>query len=278
MFGNVVRGIEGKQFEDEIKRVKADRGVKDDTELDVEALQELTRSFKELYEFPTDPREQLEQAIRAVFDSWNGERAQSYRRINRIPDDWGTAVNVQQMVFGNKGDSSGSGVAFSRDEVTGAPRAQRRLPHQRPGRGRRLGRAQHAGHLRPRAGAARGPRRSSWRSCASSSATTATCRTPSSRSRRASCTCCRRATPSARRRPPCASRSTRWSEGLLDKAQALHDDRPRDARRAAAPDLRPAGRVRRARLGRGRLAGRGDRRDRLHRRRRGGRRRPTGAT
>ena len=68
----------------------------------------------------------------------------TYRRINRIPDDWGTAVNVQQMVFGNKGDDSGSGVAFSRDEVTGAPRAQRRLPHQRPGRGRRLGRAQHA--------------------------------------------------------------------------------------------------------------------------------------
>ena len=75
MFGNVVRGIEGKRFEDEIKRVKADRGVRDDTELDVEALQELTRGFKELYEFPTDPREQLEQAIRAVFDSWNGERA-----------------------------------------------------------------------------------------------------------------------------------------------------------------------------------------------------------
>src|SRR5919198_335686 len=85
MFGNVVRGIEGERFEDEIKR------------------------------------EQLDQAIRAVFDSWNGERAVSYRRINRIPDDWGTAVNVQQMVFGNKGDTSGSGVAFSRDEISGAP-------------------------------------------------------------------------------------------------------------------------------------------------------------
>src|SRR6266496_1138112 len=121
MFGNVVRGIEGERFEAEIKRVKADRGVKDDTELDVEALQELTSSFRELYDFPSGPREQLEQAIGAVFDSWNGERAKSYRRINRIPDDWGTAVNVQQMVFGNKGDTSGSGVAFSRDEVTGAP-------------------------------------------------------------------------------------------------------------------------------------------------------------
>ncbi len=121
MFGNVVRGVAGERFEDEIKRVKSDRGVKDDTELDVAALQELTRAFQEMYEFPADPREQLEQAIRAVFDSWNGERAVSYRRINRIPDDWGTAVNVQQMVFGNKGDTSGSGVAFSRDEVTGAP-------------------------------------------------------------------------------------------------------------------------------------------------------------
>jgi pyruvate,orthophosphate dikinase len=121
MFGNVVRGVAGEKFEDEIKRVKKDRGVKDDTELDVEALQELTRAFQGMYEFPTDPREQLEQAIQAVFDSWNGGRAVSYRQINRIPDDWGTAVNVQQMVFGNKGDTSGSGVAFSRDEVTGAP-------------------------------------------------------------------------------------------------------------------------------------------------------------
>ena len=70
---------------------------------------------------PQDPLEQLRQSIRAVFDSWMGERAIHYRRINRIPDDWGTAVNVQQMVFGNKGDDSGSGVAFSRDEVTGEP-------------------------------------------------------------------------------------------------------------------------------------------------------------
>jgi pyruvate, orthophosphate dikinase len=121
MFGNVVRGIEGERFEDEIKRVKKDRGVRDDTELDVAALRELTEAFQGMYDFPDEPREQLAQAIRAVFDSWNGDRAVSYRRINRIPDDWGTAVNVQQMVFGNKGDTSGSGVAFSRDEVTGAP-------------------------------------------------------------------------------------------------------------------------------------------------------------
>jgi pyruvate,orthophosphate dikinase len=121
MFGNVCRGIPGEEFETAIKEVKKARGVKDDTELDVDALKELTGRFKELYDFPEGPQEQLRQAIRAVFDSWTGERAVSYRRINRIPDDWGTAVNVQQMVFGNTGEDSGTGVAFSRDEVTGAP-------------------------------------------------------------------------------------------------------------------------------------------------------------
>jgi pyruvate, orthophosphate dikinase len=121
MYGNVVAGLPGERFEDEIKRVKQDRGVKDDTDLDVDALRELTEAFKGMYDFPTEPRAQLAGAIDAVFDSWNGDRAVSYRRLNRIPDEWGTAVNVQQMVFGNKGDSSGSGVAFSRDEVTGAP-------------------------------------------------------------------------------------------------------------------------------------------------------------
>src|SRR5215211_4352480 len=121
MYGNVVMGVEGARFEDENKRVKQDRGVTEDTELDTGALRELTAAFKGFYDFPSDPQAQLQGAIRAVFDSWLGERAVQYRRINRIPDDWGTAVNVQRMVFGNKGDTSGSGVAFSRDEVTGAP-------------------------------------------------------------------------------------------------------------------------------------------------------------
>jgi pyruvate, orthophosphate dikinase len=126
MFGNVSRGISGDKFEDAIKAAKQDRGVSDDTELDVDALRELTNAFKGIYgeetgeDFPQDPQEQLRLSIRAVFDSWVGDRAVEYRRQNRIPDDWGTAVNVQQMVFGNKGDTSGSGVAFSRDEVTGA--------------------------------------------------------------------------------------------------------------------------------------------------------------
>jgi pyruvate,orthophosphate dikinase len=127
MFGNVSRGIPGERFEDAIAQAKSERGVTEDTDLDVDALRELTERFKTIYaeetgeDFPQDPVQQLRLAIRAVFDSWVGRRAVAYRRQNRIPDDWGTAVNVQQMVFGNKGDTSGSGVAFSRDEVTGAP-------------------------------------------------------------------------------------------------------------------------------------------------------------
>ncbi len=121
MYGNVVVGIAGERFEDAIRAAKAARGVTEDTELDAAALEELTRTFQSFYDFPQDPQTQLRGAIRAVFDSWTGERAVTYRRLNRIPDTWGTAVNVQQMVFGNKGPSSGSGVAFSRDEVDGSP-------------------------------------------------------------------------------------------------------------------------------------------------------------
>ena len=121
MFGNVVEGVEGSRFEDALAAAKRDAGVETDAQLPVDSLKQLVEEFKGFYDFPQEPREQLRRAILAVFDSWTGERAVSYRRINRIPDDWGTAVNVQQMVFGNKGDDSATGVAFSRDEVTGAP-------------------------------------------------------------------------------------------------------------------------------------------------------------
>ncbi len=127
MFGDVVRGISGSEFERALQAAKDGKDVKTDTELEADDLRELTGTFQELFEketgeeFPQEPREQLAQAIGAVFDSWNGDRAVSYRRINNIPDDAGTAVNVQQMVFGNRGDRSGSGVAFSRDERTGEP-------------------------------------------------------------------------------------------------------------------------------------------------------------
>ena len=121
MFGNVVRGVPSEYFEDEIAHVKERCGAELDADLSAEALRELTERFLERVDFPDDPGEQLRQAVLAVFDSWNGPRAVAYRRIKHIPDDWGTAVNVQQMVFGNLGPTSGSGVAFSRDEITGAP-------------------------------------------------------------------------------------------------------------------------------------------------------------
>jgi pyruvate,orthophosphate dikinase len=127
MFANVVRGVPGEKLEQAIEEVKRKRDVRDDTDLEPDDLRQLTERFKELLqadtgeEFPQDPQAQLDAAVRAVFDSWQGDRAVQYRRINRIPDEWGTAVNVQQMVFGNKGDTSATGVAFSRDEITGAP-------------------------------------------------------------------------------------------------------------------------------------------------------------
>jgi pyruvate,orthophosphate dikinase len=121
MFGNVAHGLPSEGFEDALEEVKRSSRASTDAELPAEALRGLVERFKGLYEFPQDPQAQLTQAIRAVFDSWTGERAVQYRRINRIPDEWGTAVNVQQMVFGNKGETSATGVAFSRDEVTGAP-------------------------------------------------------------------------------------------------------------------------------------------------------------
>ncbi len=121
MFGNVVMGIPGERFEAAIAAAKEAHGVALDSELDADALRALVQVFRGLYDFPADPREQLDLAVHAVFDSWMGARAVEYRRQNRIPEDWGTAVNVQQMVFGNLGETSGSGVAFTRDEIDGGP-------------------------------------------------------------------------------------------------------------------------------------------------------------
>jgi pyruvate,orthophosphate dikinase len=127
MFGNVCKGIAGERYQEAIKTRKAEAGVELDVELGVDDLKALVHDFRRLYseetgeDFPQEPGAQLREAISAVFDSWLGERAVHYRRLNRIPDEWGTAVNVQQMVFGNKGDDSCSGVAFSRDEITGEP-------------------------------------------------------------------------------------------------------------------------------------------------------------
>ncbi len=125
MYSDVVMEVGKKYFEELIDRMKEERGVKLDVELTAEDLKELARQFKEEYklkigkEFPSDPKEQLDGAIRAVFRSWDNPRAIYYRRMNDIPADWGTAVNVQMMVFGNTGDTSGTGVAFTRNPATG---------------------------------------------------------------------------------------------------------------------------------------------------------------
>lgn len=125
MFSDVVMGIEKRLFEDKLEDMKEARGVKLDTDLNADDLKELVGQFKELYkkekgeEFPQDPKVQLIESITAVFRSWDNPRAIVYRRLNDIPGDWGTAVNVQQMVFGNKGETSGTGVIFSRNPATG---------------------------------------------------------------------------------------------------------------------------------------------------------------
>jgi len=128
MFGDVVMGVERSVFEECFNKVKQKEGVSEDTEVSVEGLKETVELEKQAYkehvgkEFPSAPREQLMEAVRAVFESWNNDRAIAYRELNKIPHDWGTAVNVQTMVFGNMGDDSGTGVAFTRDPATGEKR------------------------------------------------------------------------------------------------------------------------------------------------------------
>jgi pyruvate,orthophosphate dikinase len=125
MFGEVVEGIDGHRFESALGRLKQERSVQLDTDLTADDLRGLVATFREIYleetgsEFPSGARDQLLRAVRAVFRSWDNPRAQVYRRAHDIPDDLGTAVNVVQMVFGNKGDRSGTGVAFTRDPSTG---------------------------------------------------------------------------------------------------------------------------------------------------------------
>jgi pyruvate,orthophosphate dikinase len=125
MFGDVVMGVKHDYFEEVLDALKKEKGVREDTELDAEALKELVRRYKEVYRqhtgslFPEDPYEQLYKAINAVFKSWNSERAVKYRQIHKIRGLLGTAVNVQAMVFGNMGERSGTGVCFTRNPATG---------------------------------------------------------------------------------------------------------------------------------------------------------------
>ena len=125
MFADVVKGYSKSKFEEIIDKVKVEKGVKDDIDLDENDMVTLTNKFKAAYkefageDFPQDPFTQLIEAVKAVFRSWNNERAIYYRRINDIPSSWGTAVNVQEMVYGNSGNKSGTGVAFTRNPATG---------------------------------------------------------------------------------------------------------------------------------------------------------------
>ncbi len=125
MFGNIVMGIERNKFEDALDEVKHRNGLQHDTELDEQDLKIVVEKFKKIYkeetlsDFPSDPYEQLKLAINAVFGSWFGDRAYTYRRLSGIPDDLGTACNIQSMVFGNMGDDSGTGVGFTRDPSSG---------------------------------------------------------------------------------------------------------------------------------------------------------------
>ena len=127
MYGEVVDGIDGHRFEQSLADLKSERGAKQDVELTEDDLSGLIETYKRIYrdetgdDFPQEAREQLTRAVRAVFDSWDSPRAQVYRRTYDIPDTLGTAVNVVQMVFGNKGESSGTGVCFTRDPATGEP-------------------------------------------------------------------------------------------------------------------------------------------------------------
>lgn len=125
MYSNVVMELSGSLFEEAIDTKKQQRGLTLDTQMDANDLRDLVRVFKQIYrqklgqDFPQDAKTQLMEAIQAVFRSWNNPRANTYRRLNDIPSDWGTAVNVQQMVFGNMGEDCGTGVAFSRNPATG---------------------------------------------------------------------------------------------------------------------------------------------------------------
>ncbi len=125
MFSDVVMGIDKRDFENVLDQVKEENGVEYDTDLTSEDLKKIVVKFKEIYkkemgeDFPQDPKKQLLAAVTAVFSSWDNPRAIVYRRLNDIPGDWGTAVNVQSMVFGNMGETSGTGVAFTRNPATG---------------------------------------------------------------------------------------------------------------------------------------------------------------
>ena len=239
--------------------------------------------YKALYrettgqDFSQDARAQLAQSIRAVFDSWVGERAVEYRRINRIPDEWGTAVNVQQMVFGNRGERSCSGVAFSRDEITGAPEPSGDFLVNAQGEdvvsGVRtpLDLSEMAEKMPDAHGELLEILRAleaHYRDMQDTEFTVEEGHLYMLQTRDA-----KRPAQAAVRFAVDAER-----EGLLDRGEALATDRRRLAGGAAAQDLRARGRLRGDRARGERVARRGQGRDRVHRRRRRARQRTRAAT
>ena len=227
MYSNVVLDVDVHNFEDILEQYKDGKGYALDTDLTAEDWRVVIADYKAKVAeatgkpFPQDPRDQLWGAIGAVFSSWMNQRAITYRRLNAIPAEWGTAVNVQAMVFGNMGETSATGVAFTRNPSTGANElygeflvnaqgedvvAGIRTPQNITEAARKA-----AGSDRPSletadAGSLQ-PVRRHHPSCSRS--ITATCRTSNSRSSAANCGCCKPATASARRTPRSAARS-RW--------------------------------------------------------------------
>ena len=217
------------------------------------------------------PRSSCGYAIEAVFRSWNGERARIYRRMEKIPDDLGTAVNVQTMVFGNKGDDSGTGVAFTRDPATGENRPYGDFLRERAGRGRRRRHPHHRAARRD--GQRRSPSATQQlleRDADARRATTATCATSSSPSSRAGCSCCRRASASAPPRPRCGWPSRWRRRASSTSARRCCASQPAQLDQLLHPQFDPDGEVRRDHQGPQRVARRRRRQGLLHRRRRRG--------
>src|ERR1051325_4753219 len=222
MYGQVVLGIEHHHFEELIENHKIETGAVLDTELGADDWKTIAANFKEVVQsetgrpFPQDAHEQLWGAIAAVFGSWNNQRAVTYRRLHNIPAEWGTAVNVQAMVFGNMGEDCATGVAFTRNPSTGAnefygeylanAQGEDVVAGIRPPPRRSICRSRGSGRATPNCRRwKRSCRRcsvNSSKSAASSKTNTATCRTSSSPSSAANCGCCRPGRESAPPRPP----------------------------------------------------------------------------
>ena len=245
MFGKIVLDVPGELFEEALHDLVEKKGVSVDTELTAEDLAGLVETFKAIVkdeagvEFPTDPQEQLAYAIDAVFKSWNGRRAKDYRRMEKIPDDLGTAVNVQTMVFGNKGDDSGTGVAFTRNPSTGEHKPYGDFLEERAGRRRRRRHPHHRAARRDGQRVPRAAQRAARRSCSCSRTTSTTCATSSSRSSRVSLFMLQ--TRVGKRTAAAALRMAveMVDEGLIDRTEAVLRVQPAQLDQLLHPQFDP---------------------------------------